>query len=284
MLWITGMSLFDAVNHSFATIATGGFSTKNMSIAHFNSLTIEIIIMVFMALSGIHFGLLFGTFFLRGSNIFKSSMARTFLIVMAAGIVIVALKLYATDLYLLGDAFRYASFQVISLGTTTGFATVDTAFWPPLAIMVLIYFTIQCGMVGSTSGGLKFDRVFLYFKSIKRQILQILHPRLVMVTKVDNKRVPDEIVNHTQIFIVMYVLVFFITTGLLSAYNIDLLTSFSASIATLGNVGPGFENVSSLGNYANLPDGAKFLLSINMLLGRLEIFNILTLLYFQKSY
>lgn len=283
MLWIAGMSLFDAINHSFATIATGGFSTRNLSIAHFNSLPIEIIIMVFMVLSGIHFGLLFSTLFLQRSNIFRSSMTRAFLLVMAIGIVIVALKLFFTDRYLLGDAFRYAAFQVISLGTTTGFATADTAVWPPLAIMVLIYFTIQCGMVGSTSGGLKFDRVFLYFKSIKRQILQILHPRLIMITKVDNKRVPEDIIDHTQVFIVMYVLVFFITTGLLTAYNVDLLTSFSASIATLGNVGPGFEGVSSLGNFANLPDGAKFLLSLNMLLGRLEIFNILALLYFQKK-
>ncbi|WOK04807.1 TrkH family potassium uptake protein [Imperialibacter roseus] len=282
LLWVAGMSLFDAVNHAFATIATGGFSTKNLSIAHFNSLPIEVITEVFMVLSAIHFGLLFTTIMWHKRNIFTSEITRAFLLVVAIGITIVALKLYADGLYSLGTSFRHAAFQVISLGTTTGFATVDTAHWPPLAMMVLMYFTIQCGMVGSTSGGLKFDRVYIFFKALKTQILQILHPRLVRVAKVDGQRIPVEIIEHTQVFIVMYILIFFVTTVVLSAYNIDLLTAFSASIATIGNVGPGFEGVSSLGNFSGLPDGAKVLLSINMLFGRLEIFNILALIYYTR--
>lgn len=282
-MWIAGMNLFDAINHSFATIATGGFSTKNMSIAHYDSLTIEVIVMIFMTLSGIHFGLLFGTIIFHPSNIFKSSMARAFLIVLAVGTTIVALKLYVADYYELGDAFRYAAFQVISVGTTTGFATTDTASWPPLAIIVLIYFTIQCGMVGSTSGGLKFDRVFLFFKILKRQILIVLHPRMVMVAKVDNQLIREDLISHTQVFIIMYVLIFFISTILISAFDISLMTAFSASIATMGNVGPGFENVSSLGNFSALPDAVKYILTGNMLLGRLEIFNILALLYFSST-
>lgn len=282
LLWGAGMIFFDAVNHAFSTIATGGFSTKNLSIAHFDSLLIEIITMVFMVLSGIHFGLLFSTFMWHRHNLFRSSMAKAFLLVLGTGIVLVAIKLYTGGFYSLGESFRFAAFQVISLGTTTGFATVDTAHWPPLTILVLIYFTIQCGMVGSTSGGLKFDRVFVFFKALKTQILKVLHPRLIRVSKIDTHRIPDDIIEHTQIFIVLYVLIFFVTTVLLSVFNVDLLTAFSASIATIGNVGPGFEGVSSLGNFANIPDGGKFILTINMLLGRLEIFNILALLYFGR--
>jgi len=281
LLWMAGMSFFDAINHSFATIATGGFSTRNLSIAYYHSLPIEIIVMVFMTLSAIHFGLLYGTILLRKVNIFSSSISRSFLILLGLGIIVVSLKLYVSGMYSLGDAFRYGSFQVISLGTTTGFANADSSNWPSLAIIVLMYFTIQCGMVGSTSGGLKFDRVFIFFKVLKIQIIRIIHPRQVIVAKIDNHRIDEEIIDQTQIFIVLYVLIFFITTGLLSAYNIDLMTSFSASIATMGNVGPGFGNVSSLGNFAHLPDGAKFLLSLNMLFGRLEIFNILALFYFK---
>jgi len=281
-LWIAGMSLFDAINHSFATIATGGFSTKNMSVAAFDSPTIEIIIMIFMVLSGIHFGLLFTTIVLRKQNLFTSSMSRAFLIVLGVGIVIVSLKLYFSGFYDLPNAFRFGAFQVISVGTTTGFATADSAGWPPLAMIIIMYFTIQCGMVGSTSGGLKFDRVFLFFKVLKRQILQTLHPRLVMVPKVDNTRISEDVISQTQVFIVLYVLIFFSCTLILTAFDIDLLTAFSASIATLGNVGPGFEGVSSLGNFGNLPDGAKYVLSVNMLMGRLEIFNILALFFYKE--
>ncbi len=281
-LCLAGMNLFDSINHSFATIATGGFSTKNLSIAYYDSLTIEIIIMVFMVLGAVHFGLLYGTIIFSKTNLFTSSMARSFLLVMTIGVCLVALKLWQVDMYSIGDAFRYASFQVISLGTTTGFATVDTAHWPPFAILVILYFTIQCGMVGSTAGGLKFDRVFLFFKALKRQIMQVLHPRQILVTKVDNSRVPEDLLAGTQIFIVLYLLILLLSTLLLTAYDLDLLTSFSASAATMGNAGPGFEKVSSMGNFGGLPDGAKWILSMDMLLGRLEIFNILAFFFYRK--
>ena len=283
LLWIFGMSFFDAINHAFATIATGGFSTKNLSIAAYQSVAIEVIIMLFMLFSGIHFGLIYATFTGSKDNIFRSPIVKYYLLVMVAGIFLVTLKLYYSDFGSLAHSLRYAAFQVISVGTTTGFATIDTAMWPFFTILVLIYFTIQCACVGSTSGGLKFDRVFIFFRSIGRQIKLIQHPRGVFQTRVGKKIVTEEIENQTHMFILLYLFIVFIVTLALTAYNIDLLTSFSASVTTIGNVGPGFGGVSSLGNFGQLPDGAKLILSVNMLLGRLEIMSILSL-FFIKSW
>jgi trk system potassium uptake protein TrkH len=145
-LMVFGMNFFDAINHSFATIATGGFSTKNLSIADFNNLGIEIIIMLFMILSGNHFGLIYGTIMLKKENLFRSSLAKTFVSVMFIGILLVSLKLYLSGTYDFWTSLRYGAFQVISLGTTTGFATVDTIHWPIFTQIILIYFTIQCAM------------------------------------------------------------------------------------------------------------------------------------------
>ena len=282
LLSLAGMSFFDAINHSFATIATGGFSTKNLSIAHYNSISIEIIIMVFMVFSGVHFGLTFNTIIGNKNNIFKSSIFKAYVTFLLAGIVLVSLKLYFSDMYSWWQSVRFASFQVLSLGTTTGFATVDTANWPSFTQLILIYFTIQCAMVGSTSGGLKFDRVFIFFKAIAKQIKLIQHPNAVIVLKADNNKIDDKTEIHTMIFIILYLGIIFITTTLLTFLDVDSFTAFSSSAATIGNVGPGFGDVSSLGNYSNLPDLGKFLLTINMLLGRLEIFGIISLLFIKS--
>lgn len=282
LLKVAGMSFFDAVNHSFATIATGGFSTKNLSIASYNSISIEVIIMIFMVLSGVHFGLTFNTITGNKKNLFKSSIFKAYISFLFIGIVLVALKLYLNGMYSWWDSVRYASFQVISLGTTTGFATVDTAHWPSFTIIVLIYFTIQCAMIGSTSGGLKFDRIFIFFKSIVKQIKSIQHPRAVLSLKIDGNPINEKTELHTMIFIILYLGIILITTLLLTFLNIDTLTAFSGSAATIGNVGPGFAHVSSLGNYSDLPNLGKLILSINMILGRLEIFGIISLLFIKS--
>ncbi|MFO7722782.1 MAG: potassium transporter TrkG [Bacteroidales bacterium] len=280
LLTLFGMSIFDAVNHSFATIATGGFSTRNNSVATFGSISIEVIIMAFMLISGIHFGLIFQTVTLnRKSNIFRSTLARNYLLFIFAGILLVTAKLWADGMYDLKDSLRYGAFQVISLGTTTGFATADTNPWPFFTQIILIYFTIQCAMAGSTSGGLKFDRVFIFLKSIGRQMKQIRHPRAVFTTTIDGKVIDASMESMVTIFIGSYMLILLISTIGLSLFDIDLFSAFTASAATLGNVGPGFNRVSSLGNFANLPSPAKLILTINMILGRLEIFGIFTILF-----
>ncbi len=281
-LKIAGMSLFDAINQSFATIATGGFSTKNLSIAGFHSISIEVIIMIFMLFSGIHFGLLFNTISGKSNNIFRSSLVRWYMIIMFTGILLVSLKLWATDYDSFWTALRYASFQVISLGTTTGFASTDTAAWPFFTQIILIYFTIQCACVGSTSGGLKFDRIMIFFKSLIKQIKLIQHPRAVKIIKIDGRAITEQVERQTMIFIVFYLFIIFFSTLLLTAMNVDIMSAFSATAATIGNVGPGFSTVSSLGNFSTIPDAGKFILSIDMLLGRLEIFGIMSLFFLRS--
>ncbi|HDJ33816.1 MAG TPA: TrkH family potassium uptake protein [Bacteroidetes bacterium] len=275
LLKVCGMSLFDAVNHAFATIATGGFSTRNLSISHFNSIRIETVIMLFMVLSGINFGLLFGTVTLQNRNIFTSSIVRWFILVLFTGIMLVTASLYASGYGSLWHSLRYASFQVLSLGTTTGFATTDTGNWPVFTQLILIYFTLQCACIGSTSGGLKFDRIIIFFKSLNKQLRLIRHPKAAVVCKLENRPVSEQLENQTLVFTVLYLLIILISTLALTVMDVDLMTSFSGVTATIGNVGPGFGEVSSLSNYSGLPAGAKILLSLDMLIGRLEIFNIL---------
>jgi len=281
LLVLFGMNFFDAINHSFATIATGGFSTKNLSVAYYDNAPIEIIIMCFMVVSGIHFGILFATFTGGKNNVFKSEIVKYYILAIIVGILLISLNLYFTGTYSFAESLRYGSFQIVTLGTTTGFASAESSVWPLFAQMILIYFTIQCACVGSTSGGLKFDRVFIFFKTIKKQLLLFLHPRSVQVIKIDNIILDDGIENATLGFIVLYVLIIFLSTAALSMLNIDLMTSFSGTAACIGNVGPGLGKVSSLGNYGNLPDVAKIILSGDMLIGRLEIYSILSIILYR---
>ncbi len=271
-LFIAGMDLFDAINHAFSTIATGGFSTKNISIAHYDNLAIEIIIMFFMALAGVHFGLIFATITKKSPNIFNSVIVRFYLLSLFAGILFVTIKLSFSGQYeSWHEALRYASFQVISLGTSVGFATANTTVWPSFIILVLVYFSIQCACAGSTTGGIKVDRLVILWKSIMNQIKYLQHPRAIFTIKINKKPISQDIIQNSANYIALYLLILFISTLILSIFNYDLLTTFSASVATLGNVGPGFGAVGSMDNYYFFPDGAKFLMSINMLMGRLEI-------------
>lgn len=283
LLHLFGMGLFDAVNHAFATIATGGFSTRNLSIASFNSVPIEIITMVFMFLSGIHFGLLYSTIILKSQNIFTSPIVKYYFWGTIAGIIIVTISIHGTVYPNWAESIRYASFQVISLSTTTGFANANSAVWPPLAIIVIIFFTIQCACAGSTSGGMKLDRVVIFFQALKSQIKKLQHPQAIIPIKLGNRTIPSEIVGSVSLFITLYVAILLISTIILAAMGIDLLTAFSASAATMGNAGPGFGMVGSMSNYSTIPDGGLFLLSIDMLVGRLEVFGFI-LLFLIKSW
>ncbi len=279
LLWIFGMDLFDAVNHAFATIATGGFSTKNASIAHFDSLSIEIIIMLFMVLSGIHFGLIFLTIQRKKMNIFTSLVVRYYVLSMLGGILLVSFKLMMENYGPWWISFRAASFQVISLGTTTGFATVDTANWPYFTQLILLFFTIQCACAGSTSGGMKVDRVIIFFKSLSNRLKRLQYPRGVFTVRINGRALSEDLVDSVLVFIITYLFIVTLTALALTGMDVDIFSAFSASAATMGNVGPGFGTVSSLGNFSNIPDPGKYLLSVNMLLGRLEIFGLMTLFF-----
>jgi len=282
LLRIFGMNLFDAVTHSFATIATGGFSPKNTSISYYNNLAVEIIIMVFMVLSGIHFGLLFSTALRHKRNILNSGIVKYYIIGMVAGVLIVSMTLWGNVFNDFWNSLRYAAFQVISLGTTTGFATIETKFWPGAAQLILIFFTLQCACAGSTSGGIKVDRIVIFFKSVAYNMKKIRHPRGVFTLKFEGHQVDDEIIRNTVIFIVLYLMIVFFSAVSLTTLGVDNMTAFSASAATMGNVGPGFGDVSSMGNYHDLPQAGKWILSLNMLLGRLEIYGFLYLFWIRK--
>jgi trk system potassium uptake protein TrkH len=267
-----GMNLFDAITHSFATIATGGFSSKNMSIAYYNSSLIEIIIMVFMVLSGIHFALLFTVVTGNIRNLWNSTVVKYYLIVLLVGIGITTINVYGINFQSLSESLRYASFNIISVGTSTGFATTNTSIWPPLSQLLLLFFAFQCACAGSTSGGIKTDRIVLLAKAFFQHLKKLMHPNAVIQIRIDRNVVQDELVSKSILYISIYILIVFISTLLLSILGVDILSAFSGTVATMGNVGPGLGMVGSTGNFNHIPELGKWILSITMLLGRLEIY------------
>lgn len=280
-LVLLDMSLFDAVTHSFATIATGGFSTRNSSIAYYNSAAVELVINIFMILSGLHFGLIFVAVTGDFKKIWRSSIVRYYALAMAVGVILVSINIHGKIYQGWLEALRYAAFQLISLGTSTGFATADTAGWPPFAICIMIFFTLQCACAGSTSGGIKVDRMVIFFNSVAHQIRRLKHPRAVIAFRFDQSSIDKDIVAAGNLYISVYIGVVFLSTLILTFCGVDATSAFSGSAAAMGNVGPGFGMVSSLGNYSQIPVIGKWVLSIVMLLGRLEIYGFIMLLIFR---
>lgn len=273
VLMVVGMDWFDALTNSFSTVATGGFSTKNLSIMYYHSVTIEMVITFFMLVSGIHMGLIYATLRGKHNNLFRSEVARFYVLSLLVSTLIVSASLLLNHNYTnVWEALRYGVFQVVSYTTTTGFASTDNALWPPLAMIVMIYCTVQCAMAGSSAGGVKADRVLLILKAIKARVLKLQHPNAVIRIKQNGVTQEDGVVNAAILLVMIYLLTALVGTVLLTAMNLDLLTSFTATIASLSNVGPGFGKVSNLASFGPLPEAAKWLLSLLMLFGRLEFF------------
>ena len=274
-LLICGMNLFDSVTHAFATIATGGFSPKNLSIRHYQSLPVDIVVIVFMILSGLHFGLLFDA--ARGNigPVRKSSSVRYYLVALTVGIILTTINVHENVYQGWTEALRYAMFQIVSLGTSTGFATADTSFWPSFAQLIMIFFTLQCACAGSTSGGIKVDRILIFWKGFLKQMQVIRHPRAVIVPKIDGVTIDDDTLGVSVVYICLYLATVFASSLVLTSLGVDSFSAFSGSAATMGNVGPGFGLVSSMSNYSQIPEVGKWILTGNMLLGRLEIFGLI---------
>lgn len=272
---LAGMGIFDSVNHAFSVAATGGFSTRNASIGAYNSFSIELVSVVFMLLGGMHFGLLYGFFFERSAKLFRSPITKMYLATVGIATVVVAIDLLA---HRAGGGFWQAIwdslFNVASFISTTGFATVDTSFWPSLSILVLIFLSIQCACSGSTSGGLKTDRVYIFWKSFIVQLRKQMHPSAVVPVRVGPAVVDNSMVSAVNLYIIVYFLFMFVGAALLSAMGVDYMDAFTASISNLGNVGPGFGNVGSLDNFSQIPVMGKFILALQMLFGRLEIYSL----------
>lgn len=279
LLKIAGMNWFDSLAHSFSTIATGGFSTKTTSIAYYNNPWIEGVIIVFMILSGMHFGLLFATFTGKKNNIFRSEVSKLYLWSLAIAGIAIAINLWRSDVFPnLWESLRHGVFHVVAQCTTTGFATADSNIWTPFAITVLIMFGFSCGCAGSTSGGFKIDRILLSYKSLIAKVKQLQHPNAIIRVKVDKVAVDNETLSFVNLFIVIYLACVLAGTMVISLFGLDLMTSFSAAFASMGNVGPGFGEIGSMSNYSMLPDGVKFTCTLLMLIGRLEIFGFLQIL------
>lgn len=283
LLKYAGMSWFDAVCHAMSACSTCGFSTKNASIVFYDSATIEGILIAAMAIASIHFGILYATITGRKNNIFRSEVVRTYIAMLLTVSVVVAISLRAEGIYdSFAQAIRHASFQVVSLASTSGFATADTNGWTPLAMVLLIFCSVICGCAGSTSGGVKVDRLLLSTKIISNRMKLQQHPNAIIRTKVDGVVQDDKILSLVMTFIVAYVILVLLGTIAYTIFGYDLLTSFTASIACISNVGPGFGEVGSMDNYAELPAVLKFVSTALMLIGRLEIFGFIQLFYIRS--
>lgn len=281
-LRLAGMGWFDAVNHAFSTVATGGFSTKNLSIGYYDSLPIEIITLVFMAVSGMHFGLIYATLTGRRNNLFRSEVTRFYVIsILAAGAAVSVVLWLSGTFPALGESLRYGFFQLVSLMTTTGFVTADSSAWPPFVILVLIFFSITCACAGSTSGGIKADRLLLSGKSIVARIRQMQHPTAIVRVKLDGVPVSDSLIGLVNAFIILYLLIILVGTLVCTLFGLDLMTAFSVSFASMSNVGPGFGEVSSASTFALLPVPVKLVSTLLMLIGRLEVFGLIQIFFFK---
>ena len=278
-----GMTWFDAVTHAMTSCGTCGFSTKNSSIAFWDNPWIEVILIVAMTLSAIHFGILYATITGRKNNIFRSEVVRTFIGMMLIISLMIAVSLVAADIYPdFGTAMRHAAFQVVSISTTSGFATADTNTWTPLAIMLLIFCSVICGCAGSTSGGMKVDRLLIASKVIRNRMKIQLHPKAVIRTKVDGIVQEESTQSLVMTFIVAYIMLVILGTVVYTLFGCDLITGVTASISCISNVGPGFGEIGSMDNFSELPGVLKLNSTLLMLIGRLEIFGFIQLLFIRS--
>ncbi|MDE5732491.1 MAG: hypothetical protein K2H95_05595, partial [Bacteroidales bacterium] len=272
-LRLEGMSFFDAVNHSFSTVSTGGFSTKNNSIMHFNSIPIQLTIMFFMTLSAMHFGVIYAVFATRSPKPLRQPVTRYYLYVIAALSLLLMLVLRLEGGYeSWGKALLDSSFQAISFLTTTGFGQSDNASWPLLANAILLFAAFHCGCSGSTTGGVKADRIYISLKAISSEFKRRLHPSSVFKTKVGQSFISDDGVSAVFMYIVLYIFVHMVSFMAVLLCGADISDAYSGTLASLGNVGPGIGSLGTMGNYSAMPAAAKIIFSIDMLLGRIEIF------------
>lgn len=272
-----GMSFYDALCHAFTTMPTGGFSTRNVSVAHYDSAYIDGVITFFMVLAGINFSLHFQ--FLKGDTLafWRDAECRFFLFVMVLLCGLVSWDLLGGVYATIGEAIRFGGFQVVSIVTTTGYATADYELWPHASQMILFFCMFLGACAGSTGGGMKFVRVMICAKYCYKELFALVHPRAVTQVKIGGKTVSEDVVHSILGFMVLYVGLFAISSVLLAAMGCDVLTSISAVASAIGNIGPGFGIVGPAENYAAIPLAGKWLLAWCMLLGRLEIYTLIIL-------
>lgn len=276
LLW-PAMGLFDAVNHAFATMATGGFSTENASVGQYNDPYIEWVITVFMILAGINFALHFRL--LRGQTLVfrKDTELKVYLSIFAAAAVLITLANLQVDAANLGETIRDGAFQAAAILTTTGFATADYEIWHPVAAAIIFLLFFTGGMAGSTGGGIKIIRLVLLVKNSFKEIKQLIHPNAVIHVRLNDKVVSQDIMRNVLSFFVLYVLLIAIGTLAMAFTGLDLLSAFTVTLSAVGNIGPAFGDFGPTENYAAISGVGKWVLSFLMMAGRLEIFTVLLL-------
>jgi trk system potassium uptake protein TrkH len=277
LLMLAGMTFFDAINHTFCTVSTGGFSPHNQSVAAFDSSWIHGIIIVFMLLAGINFSLHFRCLRGKPGVYARSTETKAYLLLILTAALLVTVNLQRVESGPLGIQFRDALFQVTSIVTTTGFATADYDLWPLLSKTLIFMLLLSGGCAGSTAGGLKMMRSVVLLKEVFRQVKLYMQPQAVLKVRLDRQSVNPVVVSGITAFTFCYLLLVAVFTILMTFYLPDLASAASAAISCLSNVGPAFSELGPTRNYAGIADSGKMILAFCMLLGRLELFTVLVL-------
>ena len=279
LLMLGGLSFFDAVCHSFATLATGGFSTHSTSINHFQSVYVETVIIVFMFLAGVNFSLHYHGLRGRFSAYWQNEEFRLYVILSLSSVLILMVANWYYQTYTgLGENLRTALFQVYTVMTTTGFGTADFNQWPAVCKVLLVALMFVGGCAGSTGGGIKVVRFLLFFKYARLQLRSLVHPRAVGTIKMGHVKVPQEVMISILGFFALYIAFFLLASLVVTGLGVDLVTGTTAVIATLNNIGPGLNLVGPTQNFGDLPPLAKMVLTFCMLAGRLELYTVAVLL------
>ena len=275
-LMLGGLSLFDSMIFSFGSAGTGGFSNYSDSVAHFNSAYIDGVVTVFCALFGVNFSLFY--FMLLGDfkSVRKNVELRTYILMIAGATALITANIHSM-FPTIGKAFRYAVFQVVTIITTTGYATTDFAKWPMFSRAIIMMLTVVGACASSTGGGIKVSRLLVGIKCVKREIVQLAHPKSVGIIQIGGKKVSSDVLRTIYIYFIAYIGILISSILLVSLDNFDFETTFSAVLTTFGNVGPGMAKVGPMGNFADFSPLSKLVLCFDMLAGRLEIFPFLVL-------
>lgn len=277
LLKLGGMSFFDAINHSFTTMATGGYSTKQASVAHFSSPFIQYVIIVFMFLAGTNFTLSYFALHGKLSKVYKNEEFRAYFFFVVLFTAIISVGLYLTTNMKAELAFRDALFQVVSIITTTGYATSDYLVWHPFLTILIFALFFFGGSAGSTGGGIKIVRIVLLLKNSYYELRRLLHPNAIVPVRFNHRSVPEQIVTNILAFFMFYMMVFFMSVIVFSFIEPDFASSVGAVATCLGNIGPGLGSVGPVENFHHIHPFGKWFLSFLMLLGRLELFTVLVL-------
>ncbi|NLF49298.1 MAG: TrkH family potassium uptake protein [Acholeplasmataceae bacterium] len=276
ILLLFKIPLFDSVVHAFGTAGTGGFSIWNQSIAHYNSVYVEVVITVFMILFGINFSLFYLMLIGDIKKALKSEELRAYLLIILVSIALITINTFSMFTSF-GEALRYSSFQVGSIITTTGYSTTDFNLWPTFSQWILILLMFVGASAGSTGGGIKVSRIVIFFKQVFKEIRYLLHPRQISTITFEKKAVDESTLKGINSYFIAYMIILALATLLVSIEGHDLVSTFTSVIACFNNIGPGLGIVGPSGNYASFTDLSKLTLVFTMLAGRLEIFPILLL-------